>query len=87
VRQVAPATKRIAVLRDPALASGVGLFAVIAAVAPAMGVEVSVDITEFAQTPNGARGAFRISGSFIKIWLSGSRRNISFLRCTTGVIS
>jgi putative ABC transport system substrate-binding protein len=65
VRQVASATKRIAVLRDPALASGVGLFAVIAAVAPAMGVEVSVinendageierDITEFAQTPNGA---------------------------------
>jgi putative ABC transport system substrate-binding protein len=65
LRQVAPATKRIAVLRDAALTSGVGLFAVIAAVAPSMGMEVSVinesdaaeierDITEFAQTANGA---------------------------------
>src|SRR5262249_33622283 len=41
LKQIAPAVTRAAVLRDPALTSGVGQFAVIQSVAPAGGVEVS----------------------------------------------
>ena len=41
LKQIAPAVTRAAVLRDPALTSGVGQFAVIQSVAPAVGMEVS----------------------------------------------
>jgi len=41
LKQIAPGVKRAAVLRDPAIAAGIGQFAVIQAVAPSVGVEVS----------------------------------------------
>jgi putative tryptophan/tyrosine transport system substrate-binding protein len=41
LKQIAPGVTRAAVLRDPALTSGVGQFAVIQSVAPSFGVEVS----------------------------------------------
>ena len=55
---------RVAVLRDPAIAAGIGQFAAIQAVAPSLGVEVSpVDVRDageieravaaFARDPNG----------------------------------
>jgi putative tryptophan/tyrosine transport system substrate-binding protein len=40
LKQIAPGLKRVAVLRDPALTSGIGQFAVIQSVAPSLGLEV-----------------------------------------------
>jgi putative ABC transport system substrate-binding protein len=64
LKQIAPSVTRAAVLRDPAITSGIGQFAVIQAVAPSLGVEISAinvrDATEieraiaaFARSPNG----------------------------------
>jgi len=64
LKQIAPGVTRVAVLRDPASAAGIGQFAAIQAVAPPFGVELSpVDVrdrgeieqalTAFAGEPNG----------------------------------
>jgi putative tryptophan/tyrosine transport system substrate-binding protein len=64
LKQIAPTVTRVAVLRDSAIAAGIGQFAVIQSVAPSIGVDVSVinmrdarqieqDITRFASSPNG----------------------------------
>ena len=41
LKEVAPGVTRVAVLRDPAVASGIGQFAAVQAVAPSLGVELS----------------------------------------------
>jgi ABC-type uncharacterized transport system substrate-binding protein len=64
LKQIAPGLTRAAVIRDPAIASGIGQFAAIQGAAPPFGVEVSPvsvrdageierDITEFARGSNG----------------------------------
>ena len=64
LKEIAPGVTRVAVLRDPAIASGIGQFAAIQAVAPSLGVEVSpVNVRDageieravaaFARAPNG----------------------------------
>jgi putative ABC transport system substrate-binding protein len=64
LKEIAPTVTRVAVLRDSAIAPGIGQFAVIQSVAPAIGLDVSVinmrdarqieqDITRFASSPNG----------------------------------
>ncbi len=64
LKQIAPGMTRAAVLRDPAIASGIGQFAAVQAVAPSLGVELSpVDardapeieraVTAFARSGNG----------------------------------
>jgi putative tryptophan/tyrosine transport system substrate-binding protein len=64
LKQIAPTVTRVAVLRDPAIAAGVGQVAVIQSVAPTVGVDVSVinmrdarqieqDVMRFASSPNG----------------------------------
>jgi putative ABC transport system substrate-binding protein len=64
LKEIAPRVTRVAVLRDPAIASGIGQFSAVQAVAPSLGVEVSpVDvrdageieraITAFARGVNG----------------------------------
>jgi putative ABC transport system substrate-binding protein len=64
LKQIAPGMTRAAVLRDPAIASGIGQFAAVQAVAPSLGVELSpVDVrdapeieravTAFAPSGNG----------------------------------
>jgi ABC-type uncharacterized transport system substrate-binding protein len=64
LKQIAPKVTRAAVLRDPAIASGVGQFAVIQSVAPQLGVELTPvqvrdageierGVTSFALGPNG----------------------------------
>ena len=64
LKEIAPRVTRAAVLRDPAVASGIGQFAAVQAVAPSLGVELSpVDVrdaaeieravTAFARSPNG----------------------------------
>ena len=41
LKEIAPGVTRVAVLRDPAIAAGIGQFAAIQAVAPSFGVELS----------------------------------------------
>ena len=64
LKEIAPAVTRVAVLRDPAITSGIGQFAVIQSVASSVGVEVRAinirdageiehAITAFAQSSNG----------------------------------
>jgi putative tryptophan/tyrosine transport system substrate-binding protein len=64
LKEIAPGVTRAAVLRDPAIASGIGQFAAVQAVAPSLGVELSpVDVrdapeieravTAFARSSNG----------------------------------
>jgi ABC-type uncharacterized transport system substrate-binding protein len=64
LREIAPRVARAAVLRDPALTSGIGQFAAIQSVAPSVGVEVSPvsvrdageierAVTAFARSGNG----------------------------------
>jgi putative ABC transport system substrate-binding protein len=64
LKEIAPSVTRTAVLRDPALTSGIGQFAVIQSVAPALGVEVTAinlrdagdierAVSAFAGSPNG----------------------------------
>jgi putative ABC transport system substrate-binding protein len=63
LKEIAPRVSRAAVLRDPAIASGIGQFGAVQAAAPSLGVELSpVDVhdereieravTEFARSPN-----------------------------------
>jgi putative ABC transport system substrate-binding protein len=64
LKQVAPNITQVAVLRDPSLSVGIGQFAVIQAVAPSLGLEVSAisvndpkeierAVAAFASEPNG----------------------------------
>jgi len=64
LKEIAPDVTRAAVLRDPAIAAGIGQFAVIQSVAPALGVEVNPvsvrdateierAVTAFARSANG----------------------------------
>jgi putative tryptophan/tyrosine transport system substrate-binding protein len=64
LKQIAPALTRAAVIRDPAISAGIGQWAVIQAIAPSMGVELSLvnmrdadeierDITALAHSLNG----------------------------------
>jgi putative ABC transport system substrate-binding protein len=63
LKQIAPGVTRAAVLRDPAIASGIGQFAVIQYVAPSVGVEVSpVDVRD-APAFEPALAAFARSGN------------------------
>src|SRR5436190_12869507 len=64
LKQIAPGVTRAAILRDPAVTAGIGQFAVIQSVAPALGIEVSPisvgdageierTVTAFARSSNG----------------------------------
>jgi putative ABC transport system substrate-binding protein len=64
LKEIAPGVTQVAVLRDPAIPAGIGQFAVIQSVAPAVGVEVSPvsvrdadeierAVAAFAQSANG----------------------------------
>jgi putative ABC transport system substrate-binding protein len=64
LKQIAPGVTRVAALRDPTIASGIGQFGAIQSAAPSLGLEASPvnlreaseierDITAFARAPNG----------------------------------
>jgi ABC-type uncharacterized transport system substrate-binding protein len=64
LKQIAPGVTRVAVLRDPSIASGIGQFGAIQSAAPSLGLEASPvnlrdageierDIAAFARSPNG----------------------------------
>jgi putative ABC transport system substrate-binding protein len=63
LKQIAPSVTRAAVLRDPAITSGIGQFAVIQSVAASVGVEVSpVDVRDAPEIERGV-AAFARSGN------------------------
>jgi putative ABC transport system substrate-binding protein len=63
LKEIAPGVKRAAVLRDPAIASGIGQFAGVQTVAPALGVELSpVDVRDGPEIER-AVAAFARSGN------------------------
>jgi putative tryptophan/tyrosine transport system substrate-binding protein len=64
LKEIAPGVTRVAVIRDPAIAAGIGLLGAIQSVAPSFGVELSPvnvrdateierDVAAFARGPNG----------------------------------
>jgi putative ABC transport system substrate-binding protein len=71
LKEIAPGVMRVAVLRDPSLAAGIGQFAVIQSVASSVGVEVSSadvrDATEIehalADFASGANGGLIVTAS------------------------
>ena len=64
LKEIAPGVTRAAVLRDPAISGGVGQFAVIQAVAPSVGVDVSaVNLLRDAAEIERAVTAFARSGN------------------------
>src|ERR1700716_161391 len=63
LKEIAPRVTRAAVLRDPAIASGIGQFGALQAVAPSLGVELSpVDVRDAADIERAVT-AFAHSGS------------------------
>jgi ABC-type uncharacterized transport system substrate-binding protein len=58
LKEIAPRLSRVAVLRDPAIASGIGMWGAIQSVAPSFGVELSpVDVRATGEIESGI-GAF-----------------------------
>ena len=85
LKEIAPSMRRTAVLRDPALTIGIGQFAAIQSMAPALGLEVTaIDVrdasdiepavTAFAGSPNGgvivAPGRFALANRELIIALA-----------------
>jgi len=63
LKEIAPAVTRVAVLRDPTVASGIGQFGAIQIVAPSLGVQLSpVDLRDAAEIERGVT-AFARSGN------------------------
>jgi ABC-type uncharacterized transport system substrate-binding protein len=62
LKQIAPSMTRAAVLRDPAIASGIGQFGAVQAVAPSLGVELSpVDVRDAAEIERAVTSFARFS--------------------------
>jgi putative tryptophan/tyrosine transport system substrate-binding protein len=87
LKEIAPSVTHAAVLRDPTFAHGIGQFAVIQAVAPSVGIEVSpIDLREpnqieraiatFAQSPNGGliQVASGIGGTNVNLVIAAAAR-------------
>jgi len=61
LKEIAPNITRAAVLRDPAISAGIGQFAVIQAVAPAIGVDVRpIDVRNAAEIERGVSAFARV---------------------------
>jgi putative ABC transport system substrate-binding protein len=64
LKEIAPDVKRAAVLRDPAIASGIGQFAGVQTVAPALGVELSpVDVRDASEIERAVAAFARSSNA------------------------
>jgi putative tryptophan/tyrosine transport system substrate-binding protein len=70
LKEIAPRVTRVAVLRDPAVASGIGLFSAVQIVAPSLGVEaIPVDVRDPAEIDrvvtafaSGSNGGLIVTG-------------------------
>ena len=73
LKQIAPSVTRAAVLRDPAIASGIGQFGAIQAVAPSLGVEVSpVNVRDAAEIERAVAAFARSSNGGLIVTASAS---------------
>jgi putative ABC transport system substrate-binding protein len=81
LKQIAPGVKRAAVLRDPSTSHGIGQFAVIQSVAPALGVEViPVDVRNVSEIERGvAKFANSANGGLIVTSSPGSVIHRNFI--------
>ncbi len=73
LKEIAPSVTRVAVLRDPTVIAGVGQFAVIQSVAPAVGVEVRPINVRDAREIERAIGAFASLGNGGLIFTASAR--------------
>ena len=72
LKEIAPRLTRVAVLRDPALAAGIGQFAAIQSVAPSMGVELSaVNVRDAAEIEQAIAAFARIANGGLIVTASG----------------
>jgi putative ABC transport system substrate-binding protein len=72
LKEIAPSLTRVAVLRDPALAAGIGQFAAIQSVAPSMGVELSaVNVRDAAEIELAIAAFARIANGGLIVTASG----------------
>src|SRR5450631_2672324 len=74
LKQIAPSLTRVAILRDPAVAAGIGQFAAIQSVAPSFGVELRpIDVREIGEIERAITTFARFSnGGLIVTASSGS---------------
>ena len=74
LKQIVPNVTRVAVLRDPAVAAGIGQFAAIQSVAPSLGVELRpIDVREVSEIERGVTTFARSSnGGLIVTSAAGS---------------
>jgi putative ABC transport system substrate-binding protein len=80
LKQIAPDMKRVAVLRDPTLTSGIGQFAVIQAVAPSLGLDVRPVDSRTASGFERGITAFAQSGGGGLIITAGASSNVNRVR-------
>jgi putative tryptophan/tyrosine transport system substrate-binding protein len=74
LKEIAPRIVRVAVIRDPALASGAGQFGVIQSVAPSLGVEVSpINVHDAGDIERGFGALSRSSNSGLIVTPSALR--------------
>jgi putative ABC transport system substrate-binding protein len=72
-KEIAPNVTRAAVLRDAAMSAGIGQFAVIRAVAPAMGIDVQpINVRETAEIERGVTAFARIANGGLVVTASPS---------------
>jgi ABC-type uncharacterized transport system substrate-binding protein len=64
LKQVAPGVKRVAVLRDPTIASGIGQFGVIQSAAPSLGMEaIPINVRDAGEIERGIAALAHSSNS------------------------
>jgi putative tryptophan/tyrosine transport system substrate-binding protein len=73
LKEIAPGLTRVAVLRDPAIASGIGQFSAVQAVAPLLGVEViPVDVRDASEIERAITAFARGANGGLIVTSSGS---------------
>ena len=78
LKQIAPAVTRAAVLRDPTIASGIGQFAAVQAVAPSLGVDLSaVDVRDAGEIERAVTAFARSSNDGLIVTASASAMRAS----------
>jgi putative ABC transport system substrate-binding protein len=71
LKEIAPGVTRAAIIRDPAVSAGVGQFAVIQAVAPAIGIDVRpIDVREAAEIERGVTAFARVANGGLVVTAS-----------------
>jgi putative ABC transport system substrate-binding protein len=77
LKEIAPHMKRTAVLRDPALAAGIGQFAAIQSVAPSFGVELTaIDLRDAGEIERGITAFAREQNGGLIVTCGGTHREL-----------